>query len=688
MKFQSKTTRTLSFFSCMMLILISVAGCDLLNSDPDDDGEKVTLNLRLPDSGDGISPKTILQNDKKVIWEENDSVNINGIIYKVIPDDSDPSLGTIEDVEKDDAYVATYPAFHNNFSGNDAYLCVQPAQKYKKGTFAQDYNPMLAYSQDTDLYFKNVGGVLKIGLKAKEGSHSISSVTVSSNDGQSVSGWLVYGSDQLMQDDFDSPSLVPGNIYDDVSMFFDEPLVIDDSSTEYLYVVVIPEDIPNGINVTVTDEDGKFFVESMSGNIPVERSGITTIETILYAPSENLDAQLGTTAYHDRIEFSVQGPENMAFKVGVFSSYLRSYFGDENYTAFLNEALYSFPVNVMTSGPMNFSESSATYMGGEKPVFESYDYDVVVAACNEVTGDIVGTPIILPATTATVTDGAPSVEVIPDDANSTHSKLTFNLIGTGVYKTYVSLLFKDSYDATLANGLSERKIAIEYGEFFDAAWDTGNSVAKSFDNLKPATEYTFLCFAISASGASSVSVASVATKNELDITDWETVSTSSVFDCGIFNAVLGTGFTLQNITVEKAAGKDVFRLVNPFDINNNPQLASYFTALPGDYYVNINAEDPNAVFVEMYINKLGVEMIGDDGSYGDIGTFSVGLVDNSVALGTYDKENGIIYLGELGLETTSSFYYGGESVVYLNGTANVPAHGNTEDFHPVSVIEW
>ena len=153
-----------------------------------------------PDSGSGLvftasieqgtNTKTILEttagvNYGKIYWESGDQISINGTTYKATPDGGDATKATFDKVNVTDpdptgTFCAYYPA--SVYNGGTPTL---PAtQSYAAGEISN--NPMYATSEDTNLSFKNICGLLAVKVTDADIA-TLKSIRVSSSN-HDVSG--------------------------------------------------------------------------------------------------------------------------------------------------------------------------------------------------------------------------------------------------------------------------------------------------------------------------------------------------------------------------------------------------------------------------------------------------------------------------------------------------------------------
>ena len=157
-------------------IFMAVAAIAVLSSCSKEDDNNASFN----DSGafyatieDGSTRTTLGTGDNanKVLWSESDKININGTAYTLSEGEGTTKAKFTGESVSGTPYNAYYPA--SLYDGTTATL---PAtQTYQEGKISN--LPMYAQSDDQNLTFKNLCGVIALTLK---GTKSVKSITVTS----------------------------------------------------------------------------------------------------------------------------------------------------------------------------------------------------------------------------------------------------------------------------------------------------------------------------------------------------------------------------------------------------------------------------------------------------------------------------------------------------------------------------
>jgi hypothetical protein len=203
----------------------------------DEQNSKVTLTLSTPRT------RTTLVSETYVHWSEEDIVQINGTNLPVIPDPNDPTRATISNVDTAEEYVALYSPDNGGYIPErevvEAYF--RPEVPHTPDSFyTTGGNPMVAYSTSTSLEFKNIGGLLRIGVT---GDASIASVMLSGNAGEPIAGHFEISKSDLASGSLD---FAPGEgsaqfVSTSVTMTCTENVRLDANSVQFKDNVIISE---------------------------------------------------------------------------------------------------------------------------------------------------------------------------------------------------------------------------------------------------------------------------------------------------------------------------------------------------------------------------------------------------------------------------------------------------------------
>jgi len=119
-----------------------------------------------------LSTRTTLKDQSKVYWSANDSISINGEIFKADTTKT-PTIFTRDKSEIKPPYKAIFPS---SLVTNDSIYVLPEKQTYTAGT--ANNLPMYAKSSSNELTFKNICAVLGVTVKSSDMA-SVKSIKVS-----------------------------------------------------------------------------------------------------------------------------------------------------------------------------------------------------------------------------------------------------------------------------------------------------------------------------------------------------------------------------------------------------------------------------------------------------------------------------------------------------------------------------
>ena len=232
--------------------------------------------------------KTHLDTDgKKVLWDANDAITVvNGQETPVAWDFTVVNIS--EDGRKADFlsdehgvpegfftpdYKAYYPAsMYDKATGK---VSLPSEQVYKAGSFYPGYNPMAAQSDDENLYFKNICGVLMLQLT---GRCTVDNITITSR-GESK----LWGTAEITMEEFDGdmkPTLgTLANGGNSITLKCNnEPL--DLTNPKMFCIVLPPLTFSQGFEVKVTQSNGDVFTQSSAAAIQIKPNFIKKMKQL------------------------------------------------------------------------------------------------------------------------------------------------------------------------------------------------------------------------------------------------------------------------------------------------------------------------------------------------------------------------------------------------------------------------
>jgi hypothetical protein len=150
--------------SCSWIVLTAVLSAGCVKDSIVEPSEKVVTVLTAD-----VRAKTVLQDDRKVLWTSGDRINVNGI--DSAPLELDDPAGAVS-FSFDGVLTAPYKAVFPSSIYEDELTVVLPAvQTYKEGTFAETASPMAAYQESgSNLRFGHLCSVMKLNVNVPSGS--------------------------------------------------------------------------------------------------------------------------------------------------------------------------------------------------------------------------------------------------------------------------------------------------------------------------------------------------------------------------------------------------------------------------------------------------------------------------------------------------------------------------------------
>lgn len=212
--------------------------------------------------------KTVLVDRVKVYWQDGDEIAVSGApepFVTSLQDDS-PDAEFSGEAEPSDVYYAAYPyEAVAEWADEVALLSLPSEQQAVAGTFAPGINISVASSPDADksFFFRNVLGYAKLSIGSSSGK--ITSVTITSNAGEALSG------DFLADCSSDDPQAVPENGIPSVRLVSDTVLEEGD-----YYIAMIPGTYEEGLTFTFEGPDGTA-VKTINQELSLGRGKINAV---------------------------------------------------------------------------------------------------------------------------------------------------------------------------------------------------------------------------------------------------------------------------------------------------------------------------------------------------------------------------------------------------------------------------
>ncbi len=697
-----KTTRALLALLPAVLLSVQCSQEELAGPEKPQVSGTVTLTIK-----NAEPTKTYIDGETgKVYWTDGEVIIINGEVYRIVVDETDPTVATVPDVVASESYFVVYNNYYPASDPEEGRLLVYfPAeQTYREDSFSDYSNIMAGYSTSTDIRMYNIGGVVKFGVT---GNCTLTSLSFSTKDGSPVAGDLLLPEDQLLN----------GELGDN-SVFYENPdygitasstinitaytadggiagIALSSEPTDF-YIVVPAKEYAEGFYITMEDSEGNVAVQSTTGSKTIGRSQMLVLPDFAFSARTQPSIAL-TDVTATSIGYTVTADPDTPLKTVLVSKTTWDYYAGTDYYAG-QEALLAKELaatygcgTFFTDGTGSYTKTDNTSFnanGEEVALTAGNEYKLIVSLADNTTAK--GTPAVFDVATAAPTGEAPEITLSELENDRPHAQLT------PVIKTTNAVSIKYAmFSSSSAEGKTDEELMELYGTEATAEQvEQANSVeglALTYSNLPENTSFTFLVAATGAGGAVSAERLVLQTDYYLDPdATWSTVSTEASMDCNIFGGAIGLGgFGIYGLTVEKMDGKDFFRVLRPITIDTYPD-AEYngLTFIDGGYgsYLTIDATDHSAVKLERDYNPLGV-MISLHGGSTEAGLSSAAYYYDNQSFGTYDPDAGIINLGYVSVVDDMYIYGSSEgTVLYLN----IPIAGgvSTEDFTINEDTSW
>lgn len=241
-----------------------------------------------------VSTKVYTDENLHVLWNANDCISIfakTSLNKKFRFQGTDgASGGYFEDFDNVSTGFGTgsaisfnYAVFpyhaENDYVFDDIIRTVFPREQlYLANSFGRDVNLMVAKSNDSDLFFKNVGGYLCIKLYGE--AYSVRSIILKGNAGETLSGpvRLSFDSENIPSLTFDTGR--PDDLRKEIVLKTTSPVALGGSpeTAVSFWMVVPPMDFASGFTITIIDDKGGVHEKRTDKSFRIERSKLLTMK--------------------------------------------------------------------------------------------------------------------------------------------------------------------------------------------------------------------------------------------------------------------------------------------------------------------------------------------------------------------------------------------------------------------------
>lgn len=669
------------------MLTVQCAKEELTDGTPAVPEETVTITLQ----GDVTGTKTILDPETgAVYWEEGDIVWINGNNYEVIPDPDDPSKATVTDVTKADTYLAVFSTYYQpvvNVDEENCIISISPNQYYseERNSFGRYDNTTVAYSEDTQLSFKNLMGIIRVGIT---GTCGLQSASLWSNDGAGLGGYLTVPTADIISGELGNYSDFSTISYSCITVRASDAdsIGLDSSEPAYLYFVVPARTYSSGFSVIMEDEDGNVCIQSTDKSITVNRSEIVPMTTFGFTPGTVEitvaadEAGASATSVPYTITAAPGAPVvSKAVTLNLWNAYL------ENNPEISPDIIANYLLDMFHGDSIMSLDAAGNYSGTLTTAYNSNGYasdltastGYVILAGYSNGSSTIGNACWTMATTAAAEGEGPALDVQFVQTDTPYNTIQAVITTSGAADIKCHALLSEIYDQYIASGMDDRSIVINNAVSVseeDLATANSSGLGWLWQGLNSGTAYKVMVMAVGEGGAETIKVLDWTTDSYLPADgQWQTVSTDGYMECGLMSPLLSEDtpiFALSGLTIEQYGDYDIFRIKNPLDImaESNPD---YFTTTDG--YLTIDARNGTVRLerTENYVGLIYSYQFPDD-PYG-ISYLSMPDYGWGGSYGYYDEASGTIYLGDVAMilsDMDGYVYETAPTTLYLHDPAS------------------
>lgn len=274
------------------LIIVTLIGCTNLidENQPEPLLEPMVFIADVEVPADNLVSKTLLGGDvsdayRTILWEQGDEVYVsNGdhsSKFVSVTREKSSSTQLEGELSSGSLYYAAYPYdLVESFKSSTFNIKLSSVQTYFKDGVSPGAFPMVAYSADRDLKFKNICGLFVFQLTGK---HSITSISFSGKD-QDANEVTVAGIASVSMDYSDAPSIDLTNSSEtEITLICDDPVqLLPGESTSFHFV--LPEGTFSSFRLLITADDGSTMIVDSEKTLSIKRSIRTTASPLEYIP--------------------------------------------------------------------------------------------------------------------------------------------------------------------------------------------------------------------------------------------------------------------------------------------------------------------------------------------------------------------------------------------------------------------
>ena len=501
------------------MLTVQCAKEELTDGTPAVPEETVTITLQ----GDVTGTKTILDPETgAVYWEEGDIVWINGKNYEVIPDPDDPSKATVTDVTKADTYLAVFSTYYQpvvNVDEENCIISISPNQYYseERNSFGRYDNTTVAYSEDTQLSFKNLMGIIRVGIT---GTGGLQSASLWSNDGAGLGGYLTVPTADIISGELGNYSDFSTISYSCITVRASDAdsIGLDSSEPAYLYFVVPARTYSSGFSVIMEDEDGNVCIQSTDKSITVNRSEIVPMTTFGFTPGAVEitvaadEAGASATSVPYTITAAPGAPVvSKAVTLNLWNAYL------ESNPDISPDIIATYLLDMFHGDSIMSLDAAGNYSGTLTTAYNINRYASDLTASTEYVilagysngSSTIGNACWTMATTAAAEGEGPALDVQFAQTDTPYNTIQSVITTSGAADIKCYALLSEIYDQYIASGMDDRSIVINNAVSVseeDLAAANSSGLGWLWQGLNSGTAYKVMVMAVGEGGAETIKV--------------------------------------------------------------------------------------------------------------------------------------------------------------------------------------
>lgn len=299
-----------TFFAAATIAAALLCACNKQENNAASQGNAVMTFYGTIEQAD---TKTVLADNLKVNWQTGDIIMVKGTErdaqdFTAVPDSENPTKATFTNVVAPMPELVTppYKAYFPADIWNSRYrLSSLPAIQYYTGYFDA---PMYAESDDENLQFHNLCGVLHFALKAKYSS--VTRIEVEAVDEIVIGNFSVSNGKDI--------NMAYASYSNKATLACISDVPLNSETATNFYVYLPPNTYKAGMTITITNSQGDKYVRTTTKDFVVERSNIYTFNWDVTPKTGAAKARInGHEVDVPWIELWEGGPKFAAYNVGV-----------------------------------------------------------------------------------------------------------------------------------------------------------------------------------------------------------------------------------------------------------------------------------------------------------------------------------------------------------------------------------